>query len=368
MPINAMVDPNAFRWGARFSEGRDSARQDQRQNALLDMHSKRFGMDEQRFGMEQQEFEQGQQERAATMQSEQSEAQLNNAYKLYISGNRDAFRTIAELEGLDEEDLNGLDVDKFVQVNAQMRGISQKPEKTQYQRVGNDLLEMTDEGPSLAYRAPQAPQPAAQGSWGSPFEADVGGQRGLYRQHSVTGEIQPVNVGGQVASKPTSGAQLPIGALTVVDDAMQAIAATTDSQVLVDGAIAMLEGGKVKLGAVANVKSNVRNMAGKSDDNSRAYASLIQSFEKLRNNYMLLAKGVQTDKDAERAWASEIGENVQRDNALALQQMLKAQAMIDRAIAAQNTRIKSVYGNYGQQVPNAPASGDTPADDPLGLR
>jgi hypothetical protein len=38
-----------------------------------------------------------------------------------------------KLEGLDEEDLNGLDVDKFVQVNAQIRGIGQA--------AGNDISE-----------------------------------------------------------------------------------------------------------------------------------------------------------------------------------------------------------------------------------
>ena len=233
-----------------------------------------------------------------------------------------------------------------MQVNAQMRGISPE-EKSDYElneQPGPFGSLIVSDGSRFQVVTP--PRPAAQGK--------------------PAPTTQPTE-----ATQPATGAPqkpLPIGALKVVDDAMQAIAATTDSQVLVDGAIAMLRGKKVELGAVANVKSSARNIAGKSNENSRAYASLIQSFEKLRNNYMLLAKGVQTDKDADRAWASEIGENVQRDNALALQQMLKAQAMIDRAIAAQNTRIKSVYGNYGQQVPNAPASGAAPADDPLGLR
>jgi hypothetical protein len=78
--------------------------------------------------------------------------------------------------------------------------------------------------------------------------------------------------------------------------------------------------------------------------------------EKLRNNYLLLAKGVQTEGDAQRAWNSEIGEHVQNDNALALQQMEKAQGMVDRAIEAQNRRVETVYENFGTEPPTRSAA------------
>jgi hypothetical protein len=122
MPINAMIAQGAPDRGAPIRQtvfaNRAMKHNQAHDNAML-------GMREREFGMREQAFAQGQQDRAATMQSEQVKGQLDNAYKLYMSGNRDAFRTIAELEGLDEEDLNGLDVDKFVQVNAQMRGLGQ---------------------------------------------------------------------------------------------------------------------------------------------------------------------------------------------------------------------------------------------------
>jgi hypothetical protein len=158
------------------------------------------------------------------------------------------------------------------------------------------------------------------------------------------------------AAKP-----LPVGALRIVDDANQALASTGVSTAIVDRAIAALESGKVQLGAIRNAESRARNFAGKSDENSRAYADLQQTLEKLRNNYLLLAKGVQTEGDAQRAWNSEIGESVQNDNALALQQLKKAKDMTQRAADAQNNRIGTVRSNYGQ---DAPADGD---NDPLGL-
>jgi hypothetical protein len=77
----------------------------------------------------------------------------------------------------------------------------------------------------------------------------------------------------------------------------------------------------------------------------------MQTLEKLRNNYLLLAKGVQTEGDAQRAWNSEIGESVQNDNQLALQQLEKAQRMIQMATDAQKARIDTVYSNFGQEAP-----------------
>ena len=155
--------------------------------------------------------------------------------------------------------------------------------------------------------------------------------------------------GSGEAAKPPK--PLPTSALRIVDDAKQAITAASQSKALVDGAIKTLQSGGVELGAVQNLESRARNFAGMSDKNSRAYADIRQTLEKLRNNYLLLAKGVQTEGDAQRAWNSEIGENVQNDNALALQQLTKAQTMIDSALEAQQSRIDNVYANYGTEAP-----------------
>lgn len=160
------------------------------------------------------------------------------------------------------------------------------------------------------------------------------------------------------APKPV---ELPARALGLVDEASQAIAATEASEALVTNAIQALRDGKVQLGALRNAESRARNFTGASDANSLAFADLQQTFEKIRNNYLLLAKGVQTEGDAQRAWNSEIGENVQNDNKLALQQLQKAQAMLVRAKAAQQTRINTVRANYGGAEP---AQED---NDPLGL-
>jgi hypothetical protein len=151
-----------------------------------------------------------------------------------------------------------------------------------------------------------------------------------------------------------------------VDEAKQAQAAASDSKKIVSDAVALLtpdpvtKKPKVELGAVENAWSRGKNFAGMSDENSRAYAKLRQTLEKLRNNYLLLAKGVQTEGDAVRAWNSEIGESVQNDNKLALQQLQSAQGMIDRALEAQQSRIATVYENFGSEPPAGPQLTTTP--------
>lgn len=162
--------------------------------------------------------------------------------------------------------------------------------------------------------------------------------------------------GAQPVAAPAK--PLPVGALRMVDDAKQAINATGESLTIVDRAIQKIENGEVNLGMASNAKARVRNTLGVSTKESRAFADIKQTLEKLRNNYLLLAKGVQTEGDAQRAWNSEIGESVQNDNKLAAQQLGKAKMLLQRAIQAQNDRISGVYANYGASPPAAPAAAD----------
>lgn len=159
--------------------------------------------------------------------------------------------------------------------------------------------------------------------------------------------------GGAGAGGGPPARPLPVGALKLVDEAQQAINASSESLALVDSAIGTVESGKAKLGILSNAVSRTKNAIGNSDAQSRAYSDVKQTLEKLRNNYLLLAKGVQTEGDATRAWNSEIGENVQNDNKLAAQQLKKAKGLIERAIEAQNARIDNVYANFGTSRPNA---------------
>jgi hypothetical protein len=172
------------------------------------------------------------------------------------------------------------------------------------------------------------------------------------------------------------GKPIPVGALRLVDDAKQAIGTAGASTKLVDDALTKLQSGKVKLGLVNNATARARNAMGSSSEASLTYADIKQTFEKLRNNYLLLAKGVQTEGDATRAWNSEIGESAQNDNALAIQQLNKAKGLISGMVDMQNSRIDTVYSNYGSGRPDAgmqpaqgqPTSGNLPPANAKGWK
>lgn len=63
----------------------------------------------------------------------------------------------------------------------------------------------------------------------------------------------------------------------------------------------LLNSGELDLGAATNLGHEARNRLGYSSDQSREYALMRSTIEDLRNNILLLAKGVQTEGDAQRA-------------------------------------------------------------------
>jgi hypothetical protein len=115
-----------------------------------------------------------------------------------------------------------------------------KPKLPDYKVVGDTMLEMPTapgQDPREVYRAPQKPQQAPVGSWSSPFQG-VGpdGKPGLYRQHSVSGKVEPLNLGAvpkggtQQSAKATKEAGLAQSrinaartATTELDEAMKAL-------------------------------------------------------------------------------------------------------------------------------------------------
>lgn len=83
------------------------------------------------------------------------------------------------------------------------------------------------------------------------------------------------------------------------------------------------------LGPVKNKVSEVRNVLGVSDPNSRNYASFRATMEKLRNDSLRLNKGVQTEGDATRAW-NELMANI-NDSSLVNQRLQEIEQINSRA-------------------------------------
>lgn len=91
-----------------------------------------------------------------------------------------------------------------------------------------------------------------------------------------------------------------------------------------------VESGQLNLGPIKNIVSEVRNFAGRSDPNSRNYASFKAGLEKLRNDSLRLNKGMQTEGDAQRAW-NELLANI-NDEGLVQQRLAEIDSINRRAI------------------------------------
>lgn len=162
-----------------------------------------------------------------------------------------------------------------------------------------------------------------------------------------TGQARAVTIDGQpLAPKPgKGGGKLPAAALKMQQEEVDAIN-TADA---VDQALAVVDkritDGKLKLGPVANILSRGQNAAGASTENSKNFASLQSSLEKLRNDTLRLNKGVQTEGDAARAW-NELVTSL-NDPELVRQRIAEIRQINTRAKTLRQNNIDLIRSNYG---------------------
>lgn len=106
-----------------------------------------------------------------------------------------------------------------------------------------------------------------------------------------------------------------------------------------------LDSGALDLGPVQNKLNAARNWAGSSSKESRNYASMMATMEKLRNESLRLNAGVQTDGDAQRAW-NELLTNI-NDPQLVRQRLQEIKALNERAFEIRQSKVDQRRANAG---------------------
>lgn len=188
-------DPKYFRIGNAFTEGIQQSQDNKRRNALLELEQKQYGLQERGLGLRERAYEDETAERARAMQSQESDDMLKSLYMAYASGKKDVFPRIAQLEGLDEEDLSGLDPDKWVEYGMMKHGLERKPQSPGqlYQIDGPQGPQYVTAPNAVGQRPYQKPADGPTGSWSQPTEVTGSdGKPMLIQTHSVTGETRPV--------------------------------------------------------------------------------------------------------------------------------------------------------------------------------
>lgn len=166
-----------------------------------------------------------------------------------------------------------------------------------------------------------------------------------------------------------SNKPLPVGALKLQGEAVDAIGAASGVSDLTGQLIGQVDAGQLELNPVSNFLNRARNFTGFSNDQSVNFANMKTSLEKLRNDTLRLNKGVQTEGDAVRAM-NEVLQSV-NDPQVFRAAMEKLAAVNDRAAELQKVQVNTIRQNYnaapfdfdqlqGLPSPVAPSANITP--------
>jgi len=138
---------------------------------------------------------------------------------------------------------------------------------------------------------------------------------------------------------------IPATALKMQQEELDAIGGASGINADLGAVSNQLKQGALKLGPMENLKSQARNLSGQSTENSRNYANLSATLERLRNESLRLNKGVQTEGDSIRAW-NELITNL-NDPELVKSRIEAIQNINNRAVQLRKMNIDNIRTNYG---------------------
>lgn len=164
--------------------------------------------------------------------------------------------------------------------------------------------------------------------------ARMRGGAGGYSVDPDTGEI----VRGY-SDKP-----LPVGALKMQQEAVDALAAAKNTAALSEKLQGQVQSGALDLGPMSNLVNKGRNFIGSSTPESVNFGLMETDLEKLRNDTLRLNKGVQTEGDAIRAMNEVI--QSKNDPKLFAAAMTRLYDINNRATQLQQMQIDQIRQNY----------------------
>lgn len=167
----------------------------------------------------------------------------------------------------------------------------------------------------------------------------------------------------QPQSKRDGKPQISDQALKSVNEINTNLSTATQNATKINSLISDVQSGKLNLSAANQLGAKAKNLVGLSDENSRGVENFQTALNQAVNDVLMMAKGTQTEGDAQRA-AQVIAANPPRDNAAALQVLQRLAAVQQNTIAALNQNMNSIYDNYGisRPQPKTPQAVQSNAD------
>jgi hypothetical protein len=155
----------------------------------------------------------------------------------------------------------------------------------------------------------------------------------------------PTNVIGVAPekSKPT----LPGSAVQAQIEDLELIGGFQGLNKDLDSFVKKIDNKELNLGLIDNTIARVRNAVGYSTPQSQELASFKATMEKMRNQSLLLNKGVQTEGDAQRAW-NELFENM-NDSGVVRKRLEEIQDINKRAMKLKMLGVDTRRANFGAE-------------------
>ena len=187
------------------------------------------------------------------------------------------------------------------------------------------------------------------------FGVDLNGRKYAILSNGNSKYIKDEN-GNYIFENQKGGGKPQISdqALKSVNEINTNLSTATQNAQKINSLISDVKSGKLNLSAANQFGAKAKNMIGLSDENSRGVENFQTALNQAVNDVLMMAKGTQTEGDAQRA-AQVIAANPPRDNAAALQVLQRLSAVQQNTISALNQNRNSIYDNYGVSAPQAKA-------------
>ncbi len=134
---------------------------------------------------------------------------------------------------------------------------------------------------------------------------DVPGQNTGFRDEvrgGVKGQVDPTGKWTPYPENAQPNRGLPDRLAQTEEEDIGALGTMSSTQADVTEIQRQIANGELDLSLIGNTANSVKNALGIGGEEGAKYATFKTTLEKLRNDSLLLAKGVQTEGDAQRAW------------------------------------------------------------------
>lgn len=202
-------------------------------------------------------------------------------------------------------------------------------------------------------------------------QEEIKAKRGEYK--SFGGKVYFVNSTGVYEAKDQNGnpildnssvnKPMPASALNLVSTSRDKIQGSQNTIDKIEQSIKDLDpkqGGKLSLGLLGNAGNVARNLTGNSNESSLAYERLNSNIKGMVNEVLQMAKGTQTEGDAQRA-AKVILSTQLTDNRAVSNALAELKRVAQKTVALEQGKVEEVYSNYGKEAPIYPAASAPPS-------